>query len=253
MFPPGVLPNLHVVTQITGRKDGPFDRAINVERRETYVTGPSCIPIINTSSPFDGFWIAEEILAPLNGYAVLADSNFKPVTPVAISWKSRDGSGGMTFGSSSPNRPTRLIMTNRHPKLRELLPRRVAYMTENPLAAYAAAVLAAPPSWADYYRLLEDIARRLNTSLARLDQRGVAKRTALGAFRLAANNRAFGRHGDAQRNTNLAQEDMMNLLEAREFVRGVVSSWLDLECGDYMPRDRVDGGSLRFGLDDDDE
>ena len=42
----------------------------------------------------------------------------------------------------------------------------------------------------------------------------------------------------------------MNLLEAREFVRRVVSSWLDVECGDRMPRDRVDGGPLRFGLDD---
>jgi hypothetical protein len=48
----------------------------------------------------------------------------------------------------------------------------------------------------------------------------------------------------------LAQDQLMNLLEAREFVRQVVSAWLDLECGNRMPRDRVDGPPLRFGLDE---
>ena len=41
----------------------------------------------------------------------------------------------------------------------------------------------------------------------------------------------------------------MNRLEAREFVRGVVTRWLDAPCGDVLPTDRVDGGPLRFGLD----
>jgi hypothetical protein len=42
----------------------------------------------------------------------------------------------------------------------------------------------------------------------------------------------------------------MNLLEARQFVRSVVTKWLDAQVGDIMPTDRVDGGQLRFGLDD---
>ena len=81
---------------------------------------------------------------------------------------------------------------------------------------------------------------------------GLAKRQALNGFKMAANNRAFGRHGASKRDTSLSQEALMNLLEAREFVRDVVTAWLDLECGGRLPRDRVDGGPLRFGLDDPD-
>ena len=123
-------------------------------------------------------------------------------------------------------------------------------MRENPLAAYAAAVIAGSPSWADYYRLLEDIAGHRGTTLDKLPEAGLAERQALNGFKMAANNRAFGRHGTSKRNTTLSQVALMDLLEAREFVRRVVTTWLDLECGGRMPRDRVDGGQLRFGLDD---
>ena len=68
--------------------------------------------------------------------------------------------------------------------------------------------------------------------------------------RLPVKNRAFGRHGTSKRDTGIAQGTLVSLLEARQFVRNVVSTWLDLECGDRMPRDRVDGGPLRFGLDE---
>lgn len=248
LFPEGAYPDLHVVTAIKGAKDGLFDRVQNTDSRETHVTGQGCLPIIGARS-LEGGWIARAIIAPLNGYATLADSNFKPVEPVSASWVVKGDSGEAMFGSIVPNRPTRAISTNRHPALKELLPNRVAFMSENPLAAYAASVLAGQPSWADYYRLLEDIAGLRETSLDKLPDTGLASQQALDAFKKAANNRAFGRHGMSKRNVNLSQEELMNLLEAREFVRRVVSTWLDTECGGRMPRDRVDGGPLRFGLD----
>ncbi|GMO93540.1 hypothetical protein [Bradyrhizobium sp. TM239] len=249
LFPEGVYPDLHVVTAIEGTKDGVLDRVKNTDHQETHVTGPGCLPVIGARFLERG-WIAREIIAPLNGYATLADSNFKPVVPVSASWQVKGGGGEAVFGSPVPNRPTRAITANRHVSLRELLPKRVTFMSENPMAAYAASVLAGQPSWSEYYRLLEDIAGHHGTPLDKLPETGLAQRQALKAFTMAANNRAFGRHGMSKRNANLAQDELMNLLEAREFVRRVVSAWLDAECGGLMPRDRVDGGPLRFGLDD---
>lgn len=249
LFPEGAYSGLHVVTGITGRKDGLMDRVENADQRETYITGEGCLPVIDAGGFDEAAWVAREIIAPLNGYAVLADSNYTPVVPVSASWKGDGTSGAAVFGSTPANRPTRLITVNRATVLRDLLPQRVAYMSENPLAAYAAAVIAGRPSWADYYRLLEDIAGQRGTTLDKLPEVGLAQRQALDAFKSAANNRVFGRHGASKRNTRLAQDQLMNLLEAREFVRNVVSTWLDLECGGRMPRDRVDGGPLRFGLD----
>jgi hypothetical protein len=250
LFPKGAYPNLHIVTQITGAKDGLLDRVQNADSRETYLTGEGCLPLIGTRGSDEAFWVALEIISPLNGYAVLADSNFKPVMPVSATWEGEGISGGAIFGSNVPNRSPRLIATNRHGLLRELLPRRVTFMSENPLAAYAASVIAGPPSWAEYYRLLEDIAGHRGTTLDKLPEAGLANRQALNAFKMAANNRAFGRHGTSKRDTSLSQDTLMNLHESREFVRTVVATWLDLECGGRMPRDRVDQGPLRFGLDD---
>jgi hypothetical protein len=250
LFPEGAYQGLHVVTQITGVKKGAHDWVENAENTETYVTGEACLPLIDAVGYEQAAWIAREIIAPLNGYAVLADSNFKPAVAVSVEWKNQGGSGAAIFSSTGPNRRPRLISTNRHPLMAELLPSRVEFMTENPLAAYAAAVIGGAPSWAEYYRLLEDIAGYRGTTLDKLAEAGLAKRQALNAFKAAANNRAFGRHGASKRDTNLPQEDFMNLLEAREFVRQVVSAWLDDECGSRMPHDRVDGGQLRFGLDD---
>lgn len=249
LFPKGVLPGLFIVTHITGIKDGLLDRVQNADHRETYLTGDGCLSLIDAHGLEELLWEAREIIAPLNGYAVLADSNFKPVVPVSVSCKQKAGSRYAVFGSPGSNRPTRLIATNRHDLIRELLPTRVTFMSENPLAAYAAAVIAEQPSWADYYRLLEDIAGHRGTTLDKLSEAGLAERRALNGFKLAANNRAFGRHGLSKRNTSLSQGALMSLLEAREFVRTVVSRWLDIECGGRMPRDRVDGGPLRFGLD----
>lgn len=250
LFPEGAYPGLHVVTNVTGYKDGSLDRAKVADNPETYVTGPACLPLVEARSYGAAGWVAREIIAPLNGYAALADSNFKPVEPVSASFEGDGIHGMMSFGATSSARPTRLITTNRHEKLAALRNSRVHFMVQNPLAAYAAAVIAETPSWTDYYRLLEDIAAHRGTTLDKLDQAGLAKRSALSAFKNAANNRAFGRHGASKRNTDIPQESLMNLLEAREFVRQVVTSWLDEECGDTMPRDRVDGGVLRFGLDD---
>jgi hypothetical protein len=250
LFPKGACPDLHVVTAITGAKDGLLDRVQNADRRETFVTGNRCLSLIAARQPQEAGWIAREIIAPLNGYAVLADSNFTPVVPVSASWEGEGFSGGAIFRSAVPHQTARLVTTNRHGLLKELLPNRVAFMTENPLAAYAALVLGGRPSWAEYYRLLEDIAGHRGTTLDKLPEAGLAKRQALNGFKTAANNRAFGRHGTSKRNTSLSQEALMNLLEAREFIRTVVSTWLDIECGGRMPRDRVDGGPLRFGLDD---
>lgn len=250
LFPKGVLPHLHVVTALIGAKDGSLDRVTGADTRDTYVTGPGCLSLFDASGFEEAGWIAREILAPLNGYAVLVESNFKPVRPVSATLEGDGRMGAMAFGlSEAPHGPTRAITANRHPLLRELLPSRVDFMTSNPLAAYAAAVVAGRPNWADYYRLLEDIAGHRGVTLNTLDEGGLAKRQSLNAFKAAANNRTFGRHGAAKHKNRVDQDQLMNLLEAREFVRQVVSSWLDLECGDRMPRDRVDGPPLRFGLD----
>jgi hypothetical protein len=254
LFPHGVLSDLHVVTSISGTKEGSLDRVTDARDRETYVTGVGCLALLETTSADESGWVAREILAPLNGYAVLAESNFKPVVPVSATIEGDGQWRGIVFGSAKKvDRPTRAITANRHALLAQLLPSRVDYMTGNPLAAYAAEVVAGPPSWADYYRVLEDIAGHRETSLDNLDEAGLAKREALNAFKKAANNRAFGRHGSSKRRSDISQESLMNLLEAREFVRNVVSAWLDLECGDRLPRDRVDGGPLRFGLDERDD
>jgi len=249
LFPEGAHPDLHVVTSISGMKDGPFDRAQDTDNKQTYLTGNGCLPLVGLSNREAG-WAAREIIAPLNGYAVLADSNFKPAIPTQARFD-RNGQiwMAMSFGSPVNNSPVRLITTNRHPALKERMTDRVRFMTENELAAYAANVIAGPPSWAEYYRLLEDIAGHLKTSLDKLDQAQVAQRESLSAFKKAANNRAFGRHGASKRDNSIPQEELMNLLEAREFVRRVVTAWLDQECGGLMPRDRVDGPRLRFGLD----
>jgi hypothetical protein len=251
LFPEGAYQDLHVMTGITGEKSGTLDRVTGTQNRETYVTGDGCSPLSDYSGPEEAGWIAREIIAPLNGYAVLAESNFTPVVPVSATIEDDGRMIMMAFGSSQkPDRPIRAITASRHPLIAQLLPSRVDYMTTNPLAAYAAAVIAGAPSWADYYRVLEDIAGYRGTSLDKLPDAGLAKRRALNAFKMAANNRVFGRHGASKRDPNILQDTLMTLNEAREFVRGVVSTWLDLECGDRMPRDRVDGGPLRFGLDD---
>lgn len=155
----------------------------------------------------------------------------------------------MNFGESESNAPKRLITVARHELLACARNSRVELMTSKPLAAYAALVVAAQPNWADYYRLLEDIAEDCATTLDKLTDVRLAERQALNAFKSAANNRAFGRHGASKRNTTMDQSALMNLLEAREFVRSAVTKWLDAQCGDRMPTDRVDGGPLRFGLD----
>ncbi|WP_157965013.1 hypothetical protein [Bordetella bronchiseptica] len=251
LFPKAVLPDLYIVTQISGSKDGQLDRVCNADCRETYLTGDGCLSLLKRErQTFEEMkWIAMEIIAPLNGYAALADSNFRPVVPVSASWEINGSGGAVTFGSSTQNKPTRLITANRHPLLQELLPSRIGYMRQNSLATSAAMTIAGPPSWAEYYRLLEDIAGHCGTSLDKLPGIGLAERGELNVFKRAANNRTNGRHGTSKRDLSLCQEELMNLLEAREFVRTVVSRWLDHECGGRLPRDRVDGGPLRFELD----
>jgi len=247
LFPEGAYPGLHVITQIVGTKVGLFDRVTNAEFRATFLTGATCLPIIGAAVPEAG-WMASEILAPLNGYAAIADSNYKPVFPTSASWTTADGGGHATFTGPIRNEPKRLITAARHDADQGLMPSRITFMLENPLAAYAATTIADQPSWAIYYHLLEDIAGFRKTTLDKLDTAGLAKREALNAFKCAANNRTFGRHGSSKRDANLEQHELMSLREAREFVRSVVTAWLDLECGNHMPRDRVDGGPLRFGL-----
>jgi hypothetical protein len=91
LFTKDSCPDLHIVTQITGAKDGLFDRVRNADR------------LIEARRPNEAGWVALEIVAPLNGYAVLADSNFNPVTPVAATWEGEGFSGGAVFGSTIPN------------------------------------------------------------------------------------------------------------------------------------------------------
>ncbi|MBB4116425.1 hypothetical protein FHT80_005799 [Rhizobium sp. BK226] len=254
LFHEGAMPDFYVVTAIEGEKDRLFDRVTNVDNRQTYVSGPGCAPLfdfLGQTTQFERDLVAREIIAPLNGFAALTDSNFKPVVPVSASYDSRGGSGHMSLGTDRSNRPTRAIVTNRHPRLQELMPSRVSLILKEPLVAKATAVIAGPPSWSEYYRILEDIAGHRNTSLERLAEKGLAARLPLVEFKKAANNHIAGRHGASKRDSSLLADDMMNLLEAREFVRSVVTKWIDDQCGTTFPTDRVDGGPLRFGLDDD--
>lgn len=249
LFPEGAYPGLTVVTGLKGAKDGSWDRVTDASDPSTYVTGEGCAPLLEANRYGAAHWVAKEILAPLNGYAVLADSNFVPVEPVSADVRYEGGWTGMTFGTSASNAPRRLISVARHPFMADRRNPRVRLMSEMPLAAYAASVIAGTPNWAEYYRILEDIAGERGTTLDKLAEADLAKRQALNAFKAAANNRAFGRHGASKRDITIDQSTLMNLVEAREFVRGVVTRWLDQLCGDTMPTDRVDGGALRFGLD----
>lgn len=250
LFPEGAFEGLHVVTALIGQKDGSLDRVTDASDRSTYITGDGCASLLEANNYGAVRWVAREILAPLNGYAALADSNFNPVWPVSAECSGNHGiTTYMVFGESESKAPRRLITVARHKLLASARNGRVELMTTKPLAAYAALVVAAQPKWADYYRLLEDIGGDCATTLDKLTDVGLAERPALNAFKAAANNRAFGRHGASKRDASLDQSTLMNLLEARQFVRSVVTKWFDFHCGDRMPTDRVDGGPLRFGLD----
>ena len=249
LFPEGALAGLHVVTEIVGAKHGYMDKVACAEKRQTYVTGDACRSIVGVWSFYESAAVARQIIAPLNGYASLADSNFDHVEPVSA-WWTGDHQGGVSFKGKA-TKPDRFISVDRHELLRRLMPERVAFIAANPLAMHATSLIADPPSWAEYYKLLEDIAGHKGTTLDKLHEQGLATAPALKAFTKAANNLPHGRHGLSKRNTSLQPETLMTLLEAREFVRQVVYAWLDFECGGCLPRDRVDGGSLRFGLDED--
>lgn len=251
LFPEGMHPDLVVRTSITGRKDGMFDRVEISTGAETYVTGAYCLPLIDERGLADAKWIASEIIAPLNGIASLADSSFVPVLPRSAEW-SRDGITGWMHFDFSPRRPPARVITvglvaHRSAEVTE----RLSLMSRDPLAAYAGLVMANPPTWTEYYRVLEDIAASVGSSISRLHEAGLADQRQLKEFTKAANNRVFGRHGGIRAGSAPRQAELMNLLEAREFVRNVVSAWLDRRCGGRLPRDRVNGGPLRFGLDDD--
>jgi hypothetical protein len=69
LFSAGAHPDLHVVTQITGAKDGLLDRVQNADHRETYLTGDHCLWVFEARPLVEKRWAAMEILAPLNGYA----------------------------------------------------------------------------------------------------------------------------------------------------------------------------------------
>ncbi|MQQ34588.1 hypothetical protein GE543_09500 [Pseudomonas sp. SZ57] len=250
LFSNDSYPSLRVVTRLVGEKEGLYDRVKNIDCRDTYLTGDGCLPLISAGSAKEMSWMAYDIIAPLNGYATLTDSNFKPVVPVSVSWTSDGASGGASFESFVSNLPTRAIVSRRHDLIEHLMPSRVSFMSNNPLAAYAAAVIAGRPSWADYYRLLEDIAGHRGTTLDKLTKIGLAERRSLDEFKRAANNRISGRHGASKRDESVSQENLMTLTEAREFTRRVITAWFDRECGGRLPRDRVDGEALRFGLDD---
>jgi hypothetical protein len=250
LFPEGAFPDFAVWTGIVGAKAGIMDRVVDAADTSTVLTGSVCLGLLKARDPRSAAWIAREILAPLNGYAALADANFTPVSAVSAEIVRGGSTTWMSFDNTAPVRPRGLISAARHPALQERMASRVDLMSRSPLAAYAALVIAGEPSWTDYYRLLEDIAWMKETTIDKLHGTGLTRQRPLKEFTKAANNRAFARHGLSKRDIDLAEEDMMTLLEAREFVRQVVNAWLDEQCGDVMPRDRVDGPPLRFGLDD---
>lgn len=93
LFPEGAYFGLSVVTGLKGGKDGPMDRVNDATDRRTYVTGEACLPLAEAQSYGAASWVAREIISPINGYAVLADSNFKPVVPISAEIRHRHGGG----------------------------------------------------------------------------------------------------------------------------------------------------------------
>lgn len=248
LFPEGRLPNLHVTTQIVGTKDHTMDRVADATNTETVLQGPGCLPLADFPTVESARWTALEIMAPLQGFAALADANFTPLEPVSATIEGRGMQGFFDLRAPSNHQRLRLISADRLPIQRAAMPARVELMTSNPLAAYAGAVICGSPSWTEYYRVLEDIAGECDKTISRLHETGLISRDLQRAFTNAANNRIWGRHGGSGRTYEGDQRDLMNLLEAREVVRRVVTGWMDQVCGDYLPRDRVDGPALRFGL-----
>ncbi|TCT27723.1 hypothetical protein, partial [Martelella mediterranea] len=255
IFPKGAYEEFYVHTQIAGEKDGLFDRVVNADRNNTFVSGRGCAEIFDhfgTTTELERACVAREIIAPLNGYAALADSQFRPVIAVSASRQAAHGSSAhMSLGRapSIQGQTYRKIVACRHQTLHELMPCRVEYMRNIGLAARAAIATADEPSWPLYYRILEDIAGHKNTTLDKIPSTGLAGREALNAFKRAANNSENGRHGTSKRTLSLLKNELMTLREARQFFREIVRKWLDDECGGVMPSDRVEGGPFRFGLD----
>jgi hypothetical protein len=250
LFPEGRLSDLSVSTNIVGERDGIMHRVTDASSTETILTGTGCRRLAEIPRFDHARWIALDILSPLNGFATLADSNFVPVELDRATIEGQGRWGSLDLRPPTPRRRERLIAADRVQAQRDAMPQRVAFMTQDPLAAYAAAVIAGQPSWTDYYRVLEDIAGRCGTRIDRLHETGLASRRQQRAFTSAANNRLLGRHGLSGITYDGDQQELMTLLEAKEFVRRVVAGWLDQISGDRMPRDRVDGPALRFGLDD---
>lgn len=249
LFPEGRRADLHVETRVVGERDGIMHRVVDDSQTQTFVTGPACLPLAELPRFELARWTARAIVAPLNGFATLADSNFLPVDVDRASFEGGGRWGALDLRLANARRPGRLIAADRVQQQRDAMPTRVTFMQQDPLAAYAAEVIAGPPSWTDYYRVLEDIAGRCNTKVDKLHELGFASRAQQKAFTNAANNRPLGRHGLAGITYDGDQHELMTLIEAKEFVRRVVAAWMDRVCGGRMPRDRVDGPALRFGLD----
>ncbi|MFT8662646.1 hypothetical protein [Zymomonas mobilis] len=252
LFPEGGYPDLYVVTNLKGRKEGILDRVIDADNNKTYITGPGCELLNNKNFSNDTRIIADKLVLPMNCYGILADSEFKPVKAALVNFRSIE-TGSDIFPKSSQiyKPPKRLITANRHPNLASMRNKRVEIFASDNFVARAVSVAGSCPNWSDYYRLIENIASDCGTTLDKLDKTGLASREALNGFKSAANNRIDGRHGDAKRSTIINQSDLMDLREARQFVRCIVSKWVDRRCGDgsVMPTDRVNGDALRFGLD----
>ena len=111
VFRAGAHPEFEVRTEITGVKEGLFDRVQDAGRKSTWVTGVGCLPLARAPDPASAGWTARDIIAPLNGYAVLADSNFRPVTPVHAEISETQGGRRIVFARSERTQQTRLGVT----------------------------------------------------------------------------------------------------------------------------------------------
>lgn len=246
LFSEGAHCDYFISTSIVGEKAKLMDVVTDAKDKTTYLSGPACNRLFAGQDMWTQRAIAYDILQPVNGYATLCDSNYNPVFPVSAEYKTKGGSGHIVFPVD--HKPSRQISVARHSSLKDLLKSRVDFIESNWTAQNAVNVLGQAPNWAAYYKIMEDIAGEEKISLSRLHRRGFVDEKLMSDFMHAANNQLNGRHGASGRKSKANHLDLMNLLEAREAVRQFVTSWLDYKCGDKLPRDRVDGGGLRFGL-----
>lgn len=201
--------------------------------------------------------LLKPIIARINALASTLDPNFRGVYPV----------GGLIRIPSGPNVhfsyeetiPSKTISTlGRHEKQFESLKDRWELADGDDTICLIMDSFLEPPTWNAIAACFENIEYYLGAGRAKLHEHKLMYPEQENEFGNAANNRvdrkSGSRHGKKAQNQKFSieeQAEWMNLKEARELHRQVVSRFLDSLTGHrtaYEPLDSINE-ILRFGLD----